>query len=149
MIVDEMLLKDLYSESGEEKITKAKKIVEDKKVNITKVIYDNSSNFEISSNVAGIQNVYDVYIKVNKNEIEDLRCTCAEYEDSYSACKHIIATMIEFSNNSKYILNNVNKEDKTRNKKVNAKLKNNHRVFNQLINQFYLGIEDIENEKII
>lgn len=148
MIVDEMLLKDLYSESGEEKITKAKKIVEDKKVNITKVIYDNSSNFEISSNVAGIQNVYDVYIKVNKNEIEDLRCTCAEYEDSYSACKHIIATMIEFSNNSKYILNNVNKEDKTRNKKVNAKLKNNHRVFNQLINQFYLGIEDIENEKI-
>lgn len=148
MIVDEMLLKDLYSESGEEKITKAKKIVEDKKVNITKVIYDNSSNFEISSNVAGIQNVYDVYIKVNKNEIEDLRCTCAEYEDSYSACKHIIATMTEFSNNSKYILNNVNKEDKTRNKKVNAKLKNNHRVFNQLINQFYLGIEDIENEKI-
>lgn len=148
MIVDEMLLKDLYSESGEEKITKAKKIVEDKKVNITKVIYDNSSNFEISSNVAGIQNVYDVYIKVNKNEIEDLRCTCAEYEDSYSACKHIIATMTEFSNNNKYILNNVNKEDKTRNKKVNAKLKNNHRVFNQLINQFYLGIEAIENEKI-
>lgn len=107
MIVDEMLLKDLYSESSEEKITKAKKIVEDRRVNITKVIYDNSSNFEISSNISGSQNVYDVYIKVVKNEIENLRCTCAEYEDSYSACKHIISTMMEFSNSNRYILNSV------------------------------------------
>lgn len=148
IVVDEILLKDLYSESGEEKITKAKKIVEDKKVNITKVIYDNSSNFEVSSNVAGNQNIYDVYIKVIKNEIEDLRCTCAEYEDSYSACKHIIATMTEFSNSNKYILNNMNKDDKIRNKKVNSKLKSNHRIFKQLINHFYLDIEDLENEKV-
>ena len=30
-----MLLKDLYKEANEEKLTKAKKIVKDKKVNIT------------------------------------------------------------------------------------------------------------------
>ena len=42
MIIDEMLLKDLYKEANEEKLTKAKKIVKDKKkVNITKVMFDN------------------------------------------------------------------------------------------------------------
>lgn len=146
MIVDEMLLKDLYSESSEEKITKAKKIVEDRRVNITKVIYDNSSNFEISSNISGSQNVYDVYIKVVKNEIENLSCTCAEYEDSYSACKHIISTMMEFSNSNRYILNSdINKENNTRNKSINVKSKNNHRIFKQLVNQFYLDIEESED----
>ena len=145
MIVDEMLLKDLYSESEEEKITKAKKIVEERKVNITKVIYDNSSNFEVSSNVSGSQNVYDVYIKVVKNEIENLRCTCAEYEDNYCACKHIISTMMEFSNSNKYILNSdVNKENSIRNKSGNVKSKNNHRIFKQLVNQFYMDIEESE-----
>ena len=43
MIIDEMLLKDLYKEANEEKLTKAKKIVKDKKVNITKVMFDNKS----------------------------------------------------------------------------------------------------------
>lgn len=117
MIVDEMLLKDLYSESSEEKITKAKKIVEDRRVNITKVIYDIDQILKFHSNISGSQNVYDVYIKVVKMRIENLRCTCAEYEDSYSACKHIISTMMEFSNSNRYILNSdINKENNTRNK---------------------------------
>ena len=59
MIIDEMLLKDLYKEANEEKLTKAKKIVKDKKVNITKVMFDNKSHFEVSSIGEGSQ-VYDV-----------------------------------------------------------------------------------------
>lgn len=142
MIIDEMLLKDLYKEANEEKLTKAKKIVKDKKVNITKVMFDNKSNFEVSSIVEGSQ-VYDVFIKVANNEIENLRCTCADYEDNYCACKHIIATMMQFSENNQYVLN---KNEDIKNNRVHIKTKNNYRIFKQLVNQFYYEIEEINDQ---
>ena len=142
MIIDEMLLKDLYKEANEEKLTKAKKIVKDKKVNITKVMFDNKSNFEVSSIVEGSQ-VYDVFIKVANNEIENLRCTCADYEDNYCACKHIIATMMQFSENNQYVLN---KNKDIKNNRVHIKTKNNYRIFKQLVNQFYYEIEEINDQ---
>lgn len=142
MIIDEMLLKDLYKEANEEKLTKAKKIVKDKKVNITKVMFDNKSNFEVSSIVEGSQ-VYDVFIKIANNEIENLRCTCADYEDNYCACKHIIATMMQFSENNQYVLN---KNEDIKNNRVHIKTKNNYRIFKQLVNQFYYEIEEINDQ---
>lgn len=142
MVIDEMLLKDLYSESGEEIIAKAERLAQEKRVRITKVLYDNKLNFEISSIVTGYKHEHDVFIKVKNGEIENLRCTCAEYEDNYCACKHIIAAMKEFSSNSKYISSTKKSENII--SENNKRNKSNNRIFKQLINEFYF---DIENEK--
>ena len=103
MVVDRNLLDDLYRELTDEEIEKINQIIKEKRVKITKVIYDNKSNFEISSTVEGYSSNYDTYIKAEKNEIENLKCTCAEYEDNLCACKHIIASMKEFAENNKYL----------------------------------------------
>lgn len=54
---------------------------------------------EIYSNVRGSSDIYHVYIKVANGELDDVTCTCPDYERSYGACKHIVATMLEFTRN--------------------------------------------------
>lgn len=150
MNVDEMLLNDIYKEAGEERKIKAERLAQEKRVRITKVIYDNKLNFEVSSIVTGYKHTHDVYIKVSKNEIEDLRCTCADYEDNLCSCKHIIATMKEFSNNEQYIIQNKKTSGQTSgNEKKPKKDKSSNRIFKQLINQFYFDIENENNKEII
>ena len=74
-----------------------------KRVEITKVIYEDNNNFELKSKVKGDNDIYDVYIKVQNNELEDLKCGCDGYKKNYAACKHIVATMVEFDKNPDYI----------------------------------------------
>ena len=102
-MVNPELLEDLCYDAGTTRKEKAMEYVAKKRVNITKVIYEDNKNFEIKSRVKGDNDSYDVYIKVQNNELEDLKCDCADYQKNYAACKHIVATMVEFNNNPDYI----------------------------------------------
>ena len=97
MIVNPEILKELRTSAGTKREEKAEEYVDAKKVKITKVTYENKNNFEIRSKVRG-KEVYDVHIKVEKGEIEDVSCNCEDYHKNYGTCKHILATAIEFSN---------------------------------------------------
>ncbi len=141
MIVDSELLEDLYYSAGESRRERAIDYVRQKRVNITKVLYDNSQNFEVRSRVKGNGINYDVYIKVENNEIEDVSCDCLDYERSYGACKHIVATMMEFAENSQYVRifageNKLKQDDISMYKKYD-KREEKYRTFKQVISAFY------------
>lgn len=103
MIVNPEVLEELYEEAGEERKQKAQRYVNQKKVNIRKVIYEDASNFELKAIVKGNMDDYNVYIQVQNDEIEDVSCDCPDYQGRYAACKHILATAMEFAKNSDYV----------------------------------------------
>ena len=148
MIIDQNLLFELMDDAGITRADKAKDYVRSKRVNITKVIYDDKYNFELKAKVIGSEDLYNVYIKVLDNEIEDVTCTCPDYETHFGTCKHILACLIEFANNPEYIRiftgidENIHMYSQNR-KKEHEQNSN----FRQLLNVFYEEQEDIK-EKI-
>lgn len=119
-MVSKSILNDLYTNAGSQKEADATKYVMKKKVNITKVLYDNENNFEIKARVTGSDNrFYDTYIQAKNGELEDLSCDCQEYKENYGACKHLVATMMEFESNPAYI--KIFKKKKT--KKITIRMK--------------------------
>ena len=50
---------------------KAMEYVAKKRVNITKVIYEDNKNFELKSRVKGDNDSYDVYIKVQNHHFRE------------------------------------------------------------------------------
>lgn len=149
MIINPEIIKELCSEAGETRKEKAQNYVRQKKVNITKVIYDDINNFEIRSKVKGNGNIYDVHIKVENKEIEDVSCDCPDYYEHYGTCKHILATAIEFSQNDNYIkIFSDRAEDIQNNEGILKKYKKQqekYRNFKQLIHTFYPMHEEENN----
>lgn len=141
-MVNPELLEDLCYDAGTTRKEKAMEYVAKKRVNITKVIYEDNKNFELKAKVKGTGNNYDVYIKVQNNELEDLKCTCPDYQKNYAACKHIVAAMVEFDNNPEYIRiftgvqANENVESNSLSN-VNKKSSKDYKLFQQLVNEFY------------
>ena len=103
MIINPQILKELCDVAGSLRQEKAENYVVQKNVNIKKVIYDDSNNFEIRSKVKGHGDIYDVYIQVVKGEIENVSCNCEDYYSHYATCKHILATIMEFDMNENYV----------------------------------------------
>lgn len=141
-MVNPELLEDLCYDAGTSRKEKAMEYVAKKRVNITKVIYEDNKNFELKAKVKGTEDNYDVYIKVQNDELEDLRCTCPDYQKNYAACKHIVATMVEFNNNPEYIriFTGVQaKENIEFNSlsNINNKSSKDYKLFKQLVNEFY------------
>ena len=141
MIVDEELASQLYNDAGYNRYTKGKRYFEEKRVEIYRVLYGDEENFEIYSNVKGHNQNYNVYIKIDENEIDDVRCECPDYENNYCACKHIVATMLEFQKNKMY-------ENKIlcSSRKV-LETKDKYRDFKEIMNSFYDEINDIMKEE--
>ena len=139
MLVNPDVLEDLYNNAGLDRRKKAMEYVYDKRVHITKVTYDNSENLEIRSIVTGHGDRYQVYIKVADNEVDDVRCECPDYQKRYGACKHIVATMMEFMNNHEYahLFQGENFEVADKFEKKAFKDIEKYRTFKQLINSFY------------
>lgn len=141
-MVNPELLEDLCYDAGTTRKEKAMEYVAKKRVNITKVIYEDNKNFELKAKVKGTGNNYDVYIKVQNNELEDLKCTCPDYQKNYAACKHIVAAMVDFDNNPEYIRiftgvqANENVESNSL-PNVNKKSSKDYKLFQQLVNEFY------------
>ena len=141
-MVNPELLEDLCYDAGTTKKEKAMEYVAKKRVNITKVIYEDNKNFEVKAKVKGMNDDYDVYIKVQDDELEDLKCNCSDYKKNYAACKHIVATMVEFNNNPDYVRiftgsKNEGIEENTTVNIKNQKDDKSYKLFKQLVNEFY------------
>lgn len=149
MIINPEIIRELCSEAGETRKEKAQSYVRQKKVNITKVIYDDINNFEIRSKVKGNGSIYDVHIKVENEEIEDVSCDCPDYYEHYGTCKHILATAIEFSQNDNYLRIFSDRLEDTQNDvsilKKYQKQEEKYRNFKQLIHTFYPVHEEENN----
>ena len=141
-MVNPELLEDLCYDAGTTRKEKAMEYVAKKRVNITKIIYEDNKNFELKAKVKGTGSNYDVYIKVQNDELEDLKCTCPDYQRNYAACKHIVAAMVEFNNNPEYIrifTGVQTKENLESNSlsNINKKSSKDYKLFQQLVNEFY------------
>lgn len=127
MLVNQKILENLCKDAGEEKTQQAQEYKKSGKVEITNVDYKNSRNFEISSIVAGTK-PYKTYVSVRDGEIEDITCNCENYYENYGVCRHTLASIIAFSEDTKHSQN-------VRLKSVNQE--NNYRNFKQIVNTFY------------
>ena len=146
-MLNQKLLEQLCEEAGEKRTEKAKEYVKNRRVNITKVFYDDSNNFEVYGRVNGNYDIYATKIQVVNGEMENVSCTCPDYEKHYGSCKHIVATMQELLSNKEYIrifAGIQEKETSYLTETQKRKFKENSRIFKQLIQTFY-G-EDSEEE---
>ena len=145
MLVNNEIIDDLCNNIAEEKIKNANLCIENDDIKIIKAVYDDSKNFELHAKANGHKNTHDIFIKVLKGEIIDLKCTCKEYESTYSACSHIIATMIKFAHSEEYksiFCSEKSKKDNNYYDKANK-----YKVFNQIIGTFYDELCNEEQEE--
>ena len=134
MLVNKKVEDELYYDAGETRVQKARLYVKTGRTEIEKINYNNENNFEITGKVTG-QEVYRTHIHIEAGEIEDVTCECIDYQNRYAACKHIVATMMEFASNSKYEEMIKNKEIVDVNKMLATDSK--YRSFKQIVNEFY------------
>lgn len=73
MIVNSEILEDLYNSTTLERKQRALKYVEQKRVTIKKVTYEDSKNFDIRSTVRGNGDIYDVHISANKRRNRNIK----------------------------------------------------------------------------
>ena len=135
MLVNEKIKEELYENAGDIRVQKARLYAKTGKVEIAKINYTNKDNFEITGKVTG-QEIYRTNVTVESGEISDITCECQDYRERYAACKHIIATVMEFDENQKY--ENMLLKDKSTldiNKKIRANAK--YRSFTQIVNELY------------
>ena len=135
MLVNEKIKEELYENAGDIRVQKARLYAKTGKVEIAKINYTNKDNFEITGKVTG-QEIYRTNVTVESGEISDITCECQDYRERYAACKHIIATIMEFDENQKY--ENMLLKDKSTldiNKKIRANAK--YRSFTQIVNELY------------
>ena len=143
MLVKEQIINELYQDAGDTRVQKARLYVKTKRTEIEKIHYENENNFEITGKVRG-QDIYRTHIHVENGEIEDVTCECQDYQTRYASCKHIVATMMEFAENPKYIDIVKNKNNVEINKTLNIDAK--YRGFKQIVNQFYADeMKEIEH----
>ena len=157
MLINHIILEDLYKDAGEKRKQKALEYQKQGRVKIRNIDYQDDMNFELSANVIGTEN-YKTYINIKNGIIEDVTCTCEDYYNNYGICKHTLASILEFIKNPQYIEQYVNKTNKDE-----EKIYDNHNLFNktrlehqsyrnfkQIVNIFYQeeveGISDEEDE---
>ena len=141
MKINETLTQELYEEAGESRIEKARRYLRQGRVDIKKVIYDNPDNFEISAEIEGIYDFYHTRIKVEDGELEDLSCECQDYYNRYAACKHIVATLMKFSQTNYWDKDYIEEDVSKRNNKFS----NFRKVVKDLYNESIVELET-ENE---
>ena len=120
MVVNDNILNELKQSAGDKREEKAKDIKENNNVKITKINYENSNNFSIHAEVKGTNDTYFTYIEAKNGEIENLNCTCPDYESTYGTCKHILATVLEFNSDPSYVQMNKENIVKKSNKSQNS-----------------------------
>lgn len=134
MLVNKEIINELYFDAGDERVQKSRLYVKTRRAAIEKINYKDENNFEITGKVTG-QEVYRTHISVEDGEIIDVTCECQDYQRRYAACKHIVATMMEFDNNSQYeeMIKGSNVVDLHRTLRTSSKYRN----FKQIVNEFY------------
>ena len=141
MFVKEEIVESLCFDAGEHKVTRAKEYLEQARVQINEIQYENENEFQVHAKVRGTENYY-THLIVRKGEIEDLICSCKDYGKNRGACKHIIASMLEFKNQA----SEINKDEENMHSKElkNRLNKSKYRSFYQIVNELYN--EDVEEK---
>ena len=134
MLINKKIIEELYYDAGEERIQKARLYTKTGRVEIEKINYNDKNNFELTGNVSGQEN-YRTHISVESGEIIDVTCECKDYQKRYAACKHIVATMMEFEGNDKY-MSMIEKSDTVDFHKT-IRTDSKYRNFKQIVNEFY------------
>ena len=142
MVIDKNIIENLCDDAGENRTKRANDYKKEGRVDIIEYEYKNPYNFEIKGNVYGNEK-YNTYICVEDGEVQDVTCTCPDYYNYYSVCKHTLAMVLEFE------------EEKSLAKKkaMETDLKvspgyDKYRGFKQIVNTFYHDeIEEIEEEE--
>lgn len=143
MLVKQEILENLCKDAGEARVQEARNYKDLGRVKIVDVKYENSKNFEINSIVVGTQ-PYKTYIAIHNGEVEDITCNCQDYYHYYGVCKHTLASIMAFSEESNHITN----EPKEVAKPVNNA--NQYRNFKQIVNTFYNEeIDEIDQDEEI
>lgn len=144
MLVNKIILENLYQDAGEKRTQKAKKYQAARRAKVMEVEYQDSQNFEIRGMVVGSER-YRTFVAVKNGEIEDITCTCEDYYKHYSVCKHTLATILEFNQNKAYLEEYGENLEKNF-LKPNSNTKN-YRNFQQMVNVFYQeAVEGIDAE---
>ena len=147
MLVNKEIENELYYDAGDSRVQKARLYVKTGRAQIEKINYNDENNFEITGKVTG-QEIYRTHIYIEDGEIEDVTCECRDYQNRYAACKHIVATMMEFTGNSKYEEMLKSKEQVEVNKMLRTDSK--YRSFKQIVNELYAEemqeIEEANNQ---
>ena len=137
MFIKEEIIESLCLDAGEHRVKRAKEYLEQGRVQITEKKYEDENEFEVHAKVRGTENYY-THVIIRKGEIEDLICSCKDYQKNRGACKHTIATMLAFKEETK-------KETALQEKEINGKTKKaKYRSFYQIVNELYN--EDIEEK---
>ena len=142
MRINKQIEEEIYEEVGYERLQRAKIYVNQGKVEIKKVTYEDPSNFEVTAEVEGNYDNYETIIKVEHGELEVAECGCQDYMNRYAACKHIAATLIKFSQ-TKYW----DKYDEPQKSKAN-KFINFRKIVTELYNEELQEINTEELEKL-
>lgn len=133
MIINENVLTELERYASDKLVSEAKNLGSSNELAITRVKYDDkqikiygSANIEDAS--------YEPYIEISNGELNDVKCTCNYYKDSYGTCKHILALAYKFNQSKEFgMLFDDNKKDK----KVVEDDKEKYRIYRQMISEFY------------
>ena len=152
MLVNKQLSQEIYNDAGESRRIKAKKYIQQGKVAIIKSDYQDKDNFTLTSIVSGNYDDYQVDIEVKKGELEVASCECQDYLNYYSACKHIVATLMKFEQTKFW--DDGPEEIESISPITNSKKKERfqYKSFHNLINTFYneelKEINEDENVKL-
>ncbi len=155
MFVNQGILEDLYKDAGESRREKAIRYQRQGRVEIKKLNYTDSKNFEVVAKVHGTDN-YNTYVNIENGVVEDVTCTCQDYYNYYGVCKHTLATVLEIANNPQHIGQKVDNNIEIENvkEKMNnflektEKDKREFRNFKQIVNTFYQEeMEDISESE--
>ena len=134
MLVNDEIVEEMFYDAGNERVSKARLYVKTGKVAITKINYNDINNFELTGDVVG-QEIYRTHISVEDGEIVDVTCDCKDYQRRYAACKHVVATMMEFYNNEKY--EKIVKDSNGVIVQTNLRADSKYRNFKQIVNELY------------
>ena len=135
MQVNKNISQEILEDAGETRVQKAKRYVNEGRVNIYKTNYEDKDNFSISSIVSGNNDDYEVEIEVKDGDIDIESCECADYRTYYGACKHIVATLMKFEQ-TKY-WDNEAKLEEAKNKPRSKNEQYKYRSFSNLVSSFY------------
>ena len=144
MHINEKKAQEIYDDIGEERLRKANNYVRQGRVKITKAIYDNPNNFEITAEIDGNYDDYITKIKVVDGELEEASCECPDYYSRYGSCKHIAATLIKFKQ-TKYWDQNYIEGNQT---KANTRFATFRKVVTELYNEELQEINSEEGEEL-
>ena len=134
MLVNQEIENELYHDAGDTRVQKARLYVRTGRTKIEKINYNDENNFEITAKVTG-QEIYRTHVYIEEGEVVDVTCECEDYQNRYAACKHIVATMMEFATNSKYEEMLKSKDTVDVNKALRSD--SQYRSFKQIVNELY------------